>query len=133
MKVLIVEDDFVARRVLQRLISAYGEAEIAVSGEEAVAAHYASLDEGEPYDLIFLDIMLPGIDGHEVLSRIRAHDEGAGKERVRIIMTSSLRDAKNVMGAFKAQADAYLTKPFSSAGLTQALVKAEVDLNGAAA
>ena len=133
MKVLIVEDDFVARRVLQRLVSAYGDAEIAVSGEEAVAAYCASLDEGEPYDLIFLDIMLPGIDGHEVLNRIRAHHEAAGKDRVRIIMTSSLRDAKNVMNAFKAQADAYLTKPFSSAGLNEALAKAGVELREIAA
>ena len=52
MRFLIVEDDFISRRLMQKLLSPYGDCDIAVNGAEAVTAFRGALQEKEPYDLI---------------------------------------------------------------------------------
>jgi two-component system chemotaxis response regulator CheY len=114
MKILIVEDDFTSRFLMQKLLSGYGETHVAIDGKEALAAFQLSLEEKQPYDLIFLDIMMPKMDGHEVLGKIRKIEETSGTRtanHVKIVMTTVLSDSKNIMTAFKAQCDGYLTKP----------------------
>ena len=81
MKYLIVEDDFAARRLLQRYLSNYGDCDIAVDGNEAVEAFRQAVDEKEPYDLICLDIMMPNMDGHEALKVIRQIESEHGITR----------------------------------------------------
>ena len=66
MKALIVDDDFVSRLLLQKVLMAYGEAHIAVNGKEAVEAFTAALRLGSSYDVICLDIMMPEMDGQDV-------------------------------------------------------------------
>ena len=65
MRVLIIDDDFISRRLVQRILSAYGDCEIAVDGVEAIRAFELAWDEGKPYDLICMDIVMPHIDGQE--------------------------------------------------------------------
>ena len=67
MKTLIVEDDFTSRAVLQTFLSRYGECHIAVNGWEAVEAFRIALESGPRYDLICMDIMMPGMDGREAV------------------------------------------------------------------
>ena len=120
MKILIVEDDFGCRKILQRLLSPYGDSDIAVNGKEAVSAFIAAHDEGRPYDLICLDIMMPEMDGQEALAEIRRIEEEKGihgSRGTKIIMTTALDDSKNIMGAFKAQCDGYVTKPIEKVKL----------------
>ncbi len=120
MKVLIAEDDFTGRLTLQKLLAAYGECHIAVNGLEAMEAFGNALKEGQPYDLICLDIMMPELDGHKVLQRIRQLEEEKGinsSNGVKIIMTTALDDPVNVVAAFKSLCDAYLVKPVSKAKL----------------
>jgi two-component system, chemotaxis family, chemotaxis protein CheY len=124
MTTLIVEDDFVNRLVLQKRLEEHGEVHIAVNGAEAVDAVMRMLDDGATYDLICLDIMLPGMDGHEALKQIRAAEAEKGfrvGEGSRIIMTTALRDAENVMGAFRLEADGYLVKPIEPEKLKEQL------------
>ena len=93
MKILIVEDDFVCRKVLQKMLATYGEVEIAVDGNEALEAFRLAQENGETYDLICLDVMMPEMDGHEVLAQIRKTEEVAGVgglDRVKIMMTTAL-------------------------------------------
>jgi two-component system chemotaxis response regulator CheY len=71
MRILIVEDDFGSRRLMQKLVSDYGQCDVVVDGEEAVEAFRLAWEENSPYDVIFLDIMLPKMDGQEALRRIR--------------------------------------------------------------
>lgn len=114
MKCLIVEDDFAARRLLQRYLSGYGDCDVAVDGNEAVEAFSQATDEKEPYDLICLDIMMPNMDGHEALKAIRQieSDHGInGLDGVKVIMTTALGDSKNVMGSFREGCEAYIVKP----------------------
>ncbi|MDQ5985209.1 MAG: Transcriptional activator protein CzcR [Syntrophus sp. SKADARSKE-3] len=120
MKTLIVEDDFTSRLLLQKLLTAYGECHIAVNGMEAVAAFRTAREEGRPYDLICLDIMMPIMNGHEALREIRTYEESIGlssSEGVKVIITTSLDDPRNVVGAFKSLCDSYIVKPISKANL----------------
>ncbi len=126
MKTLIVEDDFTSRLLLQELLKEYGVTHIAVDGLEAVTAVRQSVQENEPYDFICLDIMLPVLDGHQVLKQIR----DAEKERdiissygAKIIMTTGLRDVKNVMKAYSNLCDGYLIKPIDKGKLLEILNK----------
>jgi two-component system chemotaxis response regulator CheY len=114
MKCLIVEDDFAARKLLQVYLSNYADCFIAVNGHEAVEAIREALEEGESYDLICLDIMMPEMDGHKALEAIRQVEKEQGirgLDGVKVIMTTALDDSKNIMGAFRTGCEAYIVKP----------------------
>ena len=116
LKILIVEDDFLSRSFLTKMVKEYGDVEIAIDGVEAVEAVKRAHEAKAPYTIIFLDIMMPRKDGQTALREIRELEEKAGMsalENCKVVMTTALGDAKNVMGAFGSQCDAYLTKPFS--------------------
>jgi len=114
MRMLVVEDDFISRRLLCRYLQSVGEADVAVNGNEAVGAFRQTLLAGEQYDLVCLDIMMPGMDGQETLKRLRALEEehNVGPERrAKVIMTTALEDHDNVMAAFSNACDGYVVKP----------------------
>jgi len=126
MKCLIVEDDFTARKLLQMYLSDYGDCFIAVNGREAVEAVRQALDEGQPYDLICLDIMMPEMDGQEALKVIRQVEKEhgiAGLDNVKVIMTTALDDPRNVMGAFRGGCEAYIVKPIAKKKLVEEMEK----------
>ncbi|MCP5053853.1 MAG: response regulator transcription factor, partial [bacterium] len=100
MKILIVEDDFYSRRLLQRILAPYGECDIAVNGQEAVEAFKHSLGEEFSYDLICLDILMPVMDGQETLKKIREIEETRGiygDDGAKIIMISVMDDNKSIL------------------------------------
>ncbi|KAA3617636.1 MAG: response regulator [Calditrichaeota bacterium] len=115
MRALIVEDDFRSRMLLQKYLTPFFEVHIAVDGKEALQAFNLAVEDKQPYDLICLDILLPRLDGQEFLKEIRKLEESMGifaSDSVRVVMTSALKDSKNVLGAFKTGCEAYLVKPF---------------------
>lgn len=114
LQILIVEDDFTTRHLEMKILEQYGSCEVAVNGNEAVSAFEVSFLEQQPYDCVFLDIMLPEFDGHQVLKRIRdfeAEQGVYGLERTKIIIVSSLRDMENISKSFRGQSDSYIVKP----------------------
>jgi two-component system chemotaxis response regulator CheY len=126
LRILVVEDDFLSRSLLSKIVTEYGEIEVAVDGVEAVNAVKRAYAAGKPYDLIFLDIMLPRKDGQTALREIRSFEESSGifaPDTCKVIMTTALSDAKNVMGAFGAQCEAYIAKPFSKHAIDAELRK----------
>lgn len=122
MRILIVEDDFLSRWLLQKILSQYGEVTIAVNGEEAISAFKLSHQEKNLFDLVCLDIMLPLKDGQEVLKEMRQFEEEQGISRanwVKIIIITALGDPKNLMTAFRYQCDGYLVKPIDQRKLVE--------------
>ncbi len=114
LKILIVEDDFDGRRLLQRILSPYGECDVAVNGKEAVVAYEKSLSEEFSYDLICLDLLLPEMDGHEALRRIRQLEDSKGifgQQCVKIIITTAIDDKRTMLTAHQTGCEGYLTKP----------------------
>jgi len=114
MKTLIVEDDFTCGLLLQEILKKYGPAHLAVNGRDAVEAVRVGLAAGEPYNLITMDVMMPEMDGQTALKEIRRLEEERGMaavEGAKVIMTTTMDDSKNILGAFKSMCDAYLIKP----------------------
>lgn len=116
LRMLVVEDDFVTRHLEISLIRNFGECEVAVNGKEAVSAFELRSIEGRPYDLILLDIMIPEMDGHGVLKRIREFEDERGVreiDRTKVIIISGLRDMGNISRSFREQTDSYIVKPIT--------------------
>lgn len=115
MKTLVVEDDFIARRIISKILAPYGECDIAIDGDEAFRAFRLALDEAVPYDLVCMDIMMPHLDGHDALKLIRSleHERGIPEAKgVKVIMTSAKEDPRNVVEAmYHGGASVYLVKP----------------------
>jgi len=115
MRVLVVDDDFTSRRLMQHILLPYADCDSAVNGREAVDAFQHAWEQGRPYDLVCLDIMMPEMDGQQVLREIRSIEGSMNinaLDGVKIIMTTALDNWGNVWGAFNGQCDGYLVKPY---------------------
>ncbi len=120
LRMLLAEDDFASRLLLQTFLSRYGECHVAVNGREAVEAVRFALERGQRYDLICMDIMMPEMDGREAVRRARALEEEHGilsTSGAKIIMTTAVDDMKEVFRCFQELCDAYLVKPIDLAQL----------------
>jgi len=134
MKCLIVEDNFVARTLFQKYLSKVGECHIAINGREAIEAFGRGLDEGEPYDLICLDIMMPEVDGYQALQAIRKLEDERGVHGlsgVKVIVITALGDSQSVVGAFREGCEAYIVKPVSKEKLFEEMDKLGLAVNAA--
>ncbi len=115
LRILIVEDDFICRFILQDFLTAFGTPHIAVDGYEAVVAIKRALTEKKEYDLVCLDIMMLGIDGKKVAEEIRRLEATSGvRQQSKIVMTSSVNDEGVINSLLaKGECDLYLVKPVS--------------------
>lgn len=108
MKVLIVEDERRLAKALVHILSEAGyEAEAVYAGDEGL--HYAAMNA---YDLIVLDVMLPGMDGFSVVKSLRQQHN-----RVPVLMLTAKSSVSDKVSGLDAGADDYLTKPFDPAEL----------------
>jgi len=129
MKILIVEDDFISRKVMLLCMSEFGECDIAVDGVEAIAAVKHALDDEKPYDLICLDIMMPNMYGHEALKELRSlvAERGVMLGRgAKVVMTTALSDHTSIISAFKGDCDSYLIKPVHKQDIIAKLTELEL-------
>ncbi len=116
MKILLAEDDFASRKFMSKLLGEYGECDVTVNGLEAVDAYLMALEDEEEdnYDLAVLDIMMPMLDGYQVLDTIRKIETDRGiptEKRIKVIMTTALNEEINVKKAMEIGCDAYVGKP----------------------
>lgn len=104
-KILCVEDDINLQKSLSFILWREGyEVLCAQTGEEALA-----LVRKEKPDLVLLDLMLPGIDGHKVSSILR---KDPGTSGIFIIMVTAKKRMEDIVAGLKNYADDYVTKPF---------------------
>lgn len=120
LRVLLAEDDYASRLLLQTFLSRFGECKAAVNGREAVQSARSALERGQGYDLICMDIMMPEMDGRDAVREIRQMEEAHGvtsTHGAKIIMTTAIGDIKVVSRCFWELCDAYLVKPIDLAEL----------------
>jgi two-component system chemotaxis response regulator CheY len=119
MRILILEDDPVSGSLMAKHLEPYGSCDVFRDGRSAVDSFRKAI-WGHKYDLVILDIMVPEIHGREVLRMIREAEQKKGissEERAKIIMTTALSDAGNIIESFKAACDSYLIKPIEKGKL----------------
>ena len=115
LRTLIVEDVHFLALVLQKIIEPFGEVDFAPDGKKAIDLFSEAFIKKNPYNLICLDLLLPEIDGFEVLHHIRHFEDSINvskNERVKIIIVSALNDKDTVTKVRKAGCDGYIAKPF---------------------
>ena len=107
MKILIIEDELIFRRMVKKYLLAAGY-EI-VEAEDGLSAW--ELFQKEPFQLVITDWMMPGLDGPELVHKIRTSGQ---KSYTYIIMLTAMDDKDNIVLGLESGADEYLTKPFNS-------------------
>ncbi len=120
MKSLVVDDDLTTRVLLEEVLAEFGPVHTCVDGAAAVDACQKALSAGGAYDLICLDICMPGIDGMEALRQIRQEEQRRGRtgeQLSKVIMTTAADDLKTVLQAHHELCDAYMLKPIAPAAL----------------
>jgi two-component system chemotaxis response regulator CheY len=130
LRALIVDDDPVSKRFLAEILSPYAACDLAANGREGLDAFGQALTAHHPYDVIFLDIMMPGMDGHQALEGMRhlERQQGVGiADTAKVIMVSASDDSRNVYRAFfQGQAMSFLPKPFTDDTVLSELRKFDI-------
>ena len=118
MRILVVEDDLVIQKLATYLLRRQGHAVALVqSGEEAVA-----LAHRDPFDVIFMDIQLPGIDGLEATQQLR--QRLAPDLQPWIVAFTGEAEIGETLRFVSAGMDDLLCKPFTAEALTRVLERA---------
>ncbi len=125
MRILIVDDDFVCRTKLEALLSEYGDCDAAEEGRQALGMFVQAHDQSANYDLVTMDIDMPGMSGHEVLTRIReweeAHHVYKQGQNAKVLMSTSMQSRTDIMSSFRKGCEGYLKKPITPEKLAETL------------
>lgn len=113
-KFLIVDDDERFALLAAEKLKKFGKCYVASNGEEALLYFHHHVQEGAPFDVVFMDIEMPGMTGHEVVQKMRTLEKEMNtlpNEQFKLVMISAHSDIKNVsVSFFRDWADAYIPK-----------------------
>ncbi len=114
MKILVIEDDKASSLYLKTILSDYGPVSICENGREAIEVFQEAADLGEYFDVLFIDILLPEVDGYHIAQFIRTWEEDSKNNSYApvLIMESSCAYTDEILKAFASGVNLYLTKPF---------------------
>ena len=117
MKCLIVEDELKSRHIFKDLLSSFGECDIAVNGQEAIDSFRLAHELKRPYDVIFMNVTMPVVDGLTALREIRCLEQRMEMPpglKVKAVMMTAPGDPRSVIKAFKeGEANSFLVKPIT--------------------
>ncbi len=118
-RVLVVDDNAANRTILQVMLANWrAEVTLATSGPDAIAAVRGAVEQNQPFDLILLDALMPGMDGFDVARTLKDRTEFHGPA---IMMLSSAYRASDLEQCDNLGIQAVLTKPVSQRDLLQAI------------
>lgn len=116
-KILVVDDDAAVRRLVRDVLEIEGyDVSEAPDGPQALQA----VAESRP-DCVILDVMMPGLNGHDVLARIRENDSANGLPALPVVMLTAAADDAQAWRAWTGGVDYFLAKPFDAAQLLRFL------------
>ena len=118
--ILVVDDSPENLQVISAVLKEHYKVKIAINGERALALATSA----DPPDLILLDVMMPGMDGYEVCSRLKAHPATA---RIPVLFVSSRDEEEDEARGLSLGAIDYLVKPIRPS-IVQARVRNHIEL-----
>ena len=126
MKILIADDEPVNRKLLELIMTNYGECETVEGGKAAIEASKTAWENGKFFDLITLDISMPDINGLDVLFQIREMEKNKkvpANKRAVIIMVTGSADKDTIITAVQAGCNEFIAKPFDRDTISRKLIK----------
>lgn len=114
MKSLVIEDNKLVGLMTQEVLEHYGPCDLAFDPIDGFNKYVNSANTNDPYNVIYLDIIMPVYNGYQMLEMIRNYESSRNiKNPVNIIIVSALNDDVNKVKAINMGADAYFNKPFN--------------------
>ncbi len=123
-RILIAEDDGALAELLRSVLPAECRVAVAQDGISAVSSFRSALRDAAPFDILCLDLNLPGMDGIRVLRAVRrleAEFARPGLEPARIVMMTTSNARATVQAVLAAGVNDFLVKPFTTAEFLQRL------------
>lgn len=121
MKVLVIDDNQVLRTILHKLLQSFHcHVETAPSGKDGLLKLSQAVESSKPFDLAIVDLIMPDMDGLEVVARIR---NDAELIHLPIIMISSLANEDELKRSETLEVEAFLTKPIKRSRLFETILE----------
>jgi CheY-like chemotaxis protein len=125
LSILVAEDNDINALLARALLAKLGHRPtVASSGAAAIESWQAAQTAGTPYDLVLMDVHMPGIDGFEATQRIRAAEAERNGTRTRIIALTANASADDRHACLAAGMDGFVTKPLDREKLAEMLADA---------
>jgi len=126
MKTLVIDDDASSRNIFKISMEKFGECHLASTGVKGIEKFKNAFISGNSYDLVVVDIILPDMNGNEILKIIRTEEDMCKISdffRTKVIMTTSLDDDENreLAASLTFGMEAYYPKAFANDGLMEKL------------
>ena len=128
MKILVVDDEIASRVKAETILSEFGECDAVAGGKESIDAFLGAHENGDPYDLITMDIDMPDMNGIEALKRIRDWEASRDHfpKEVKVIMMTADDQPNTIFTSFRELCGSYIVKPFNKKQIRQGLKKAGI-------
>jgi len=123
MKCLIAEDNRQNRKLLKEMLQPYGECQLASNGTEAMQAFVNAHEQGCPFDVVFLDIIMPELDGHTVLNHMRDWEKSHAKTKVPIVMATGKSDTDTIISSYDKGSQHFFMKPYDRNELQELMIQ----------
>ena len=115
MKIMVIDDVFMNILRLKEAVRAFGEVEGYQNAREGLEALQFAYLTNAPYDLLFLDILMPELSGFEVLDAlVKMGADRPPKERTKVVMVTSRNQEESVRKSIRSGASGYVIKPFQN-------------------
>ncbi len=122
LSVLVAEDNEINALLMRSLLTRLGhQVVISTNGEEALESWLAARSASTPYDLVLMDIQMPGLDGIETTKRIRVNEAAGAGRRTPILALTANTLVEDRYACFEAGMDGFLVKPLDREKLAEAL------------
>ena len=122
MKILIVDDEAISRKVLIKNMESLGECVAVDDARKALEQIDLAAKTEQPFDLVTLDVSMPGMDGKQLLQHMRKREAAAKiprPERVKVIMVTARMNMATIKECIKIGCSGYLSKPVSKSQLLE--------------
>src|SRR5450755_209140 len=122
LSILVAEDNEINALLARALLTRLGHrVTVAGNGEAAVESWQTARADGRPYDLVLMDVQMPGVDGLQAARRIRATEAAAGERPVRMLALTANAQSEDRADCLAAGMDGLLMKPLDRDRLREAL------------